>query len=112
MIGPIGLRQATKDIDTNPNITSQLLFKLVHNFSEPIFFHHSLLFTHLTSRIGQCGLGAVVVQTWCGGGVHLVWWHCSLSVVAVCTWCGGGAHLVWWRCAQLWCGLGAVVVQT
>jgi hypothetical protein len=52
-IGPIGLRQATKNIDTNSNTTSQLLFKLVHNFSEHIFFHHSLSFTRLTSRIGQ-----------------------------------------------------------
>jgi hypothetical protein len=51
--GPIGLRQAMKDIDTNPNITSQLLLKLVHNFSEPIFFYHSLSFTRLTSRIGH-----------------------------------------------------------
>jgi hypothetical protein len=46
-------RQATKDIDTNPNITLQLLFKLVHNFSEPLFSHQTLSFTRLTSHIGH-----------------------------------------------------------
>jgi len=40
-------------MDTNPNTTLFSLYKLVHNFSFPLFFHLLLSIPRLTSRIGH-----------------------------------------------------------